>query len=89
MEAERTRLGYTLENLYTQVLRVRSADARSAEVAGTGLRQSVDRLGEEIGALAEALESVHASPGDPSAVSPISAPDEAEGQRPPGTRERI
>jgi len=96
MEAERTRLGYTLENLYTQVLRVRSADASSAEVAGNGLRQSVDRLGDEIGALAEALESVNAPQTDDAAASApsraaqdaISAPSESEGQAPRGTRER-
>ncbi len=88
MEAERTRLGYTLENLYTQVLRVRSADASSAEVAGKGLRQTLDRLGDEIGALAEALASVHAPETDSSGATPISAPSEAEGQVPRGTRER-
>lgn len=93
MEAERTRLGYTLENLFTQVLRVRSADASSAEVAGNGLRQSVDRLGDEIGALAEALESVHAPQTEASASDhppqqAISPPSETEGQAPRGTRER-
>jgi hypothetical protein len=84
MDAERTRLAFTLENLYTQVIRVRSADASSAEVAGKGLRQSLDRLGGEIGALAEALESVHAQEpglGPLSPVSPVSAPSDTE----PGT----
>ncbi|HME91927.1 MAG TPA: hypothetical protein VKE49_10920 [Myxococcaceae bacterium] len=97
MEAERTRLRYTLENLYTQVLRVRSADASSAEVAGNGLRQSVERLGDEIGALAEALESVHSPQSDSSGESappasvqaPISDPSGPEGQAPRGTRERV
>lgn len=87
MEAERTRLGYTLESLYTQVLRVRSADASSAEVAGTGLRQSVDRLGDEISALADALESVHADSA-PTAVSPISAPSAPDEHTVRSTRER-
>ena len=59
LEAEHMRLYYTLENLYTQVLRVRSADAASADVAGAGLRQSVEQLGVEMDAVAEALEEVH------------------------------
>jgi hypothetical protein len=56
LEAEHMRLYYTLENLYTQVLRVRSADAASADVAGAGLRRSVEQLGQEMDAVAEALE---------------------------------
>jgi hypothetical protein len=59
LEAEHMRLYYTLENLYTQVLRVRSADAASADVAGAGLRRSVEQLGREMDAVAEALEEVH------------------------------
>lgn len=59
LEAEHMRLYYTLENLYTQVLRVRSADAASADVAGAGLRTSVEQLGLEMDAVAEALEDVH------------------------------
>ncbi len=58
-EAEHMRLYYTLENLYTQVLRVRSADAAGADVAGAGLRRSVEQLGQEMDAVAEALEEVH------------------------------
>ncbi|HLL83045.1 MAG TPA: hypothetical protein VK420_10355 [Longimicrobium sp.] len=57
--AEHTRLYYTLEALYAQVLRVRSADAGSADVAGAGLRQSLEQLGQEMDAVAEALESVN------------------------------
>jgi hypothetical protein len=78
MEAERTRLAFTLENLYTQVLRVRSADASSAEVAGKGLRQSLDRLGGEIGALAEALESVHSPEAEGPEASPVLPPSVRE-----------
>ncbi|HEY0094282.1 MAG TPA: hypothetical protein VGB96_08160, partial [Archangium sp.] len=59
LEAEHMRLFYTLENLYTQVLRVRSADAASADVAGAGLRRSVEQLGQEMDAVAEALEEAH------------------------------
>ncbi|EAU69669.1 hypothetical protein STIAU_2946 [Stigmatella aurantiaca DW4/3-1] len=59
LEAEHTRLYYTLEHLYTQVLRVRSADVANADVASASLRQSVDQLGLEMDAVAEALEEVH------------------------------
>jgi hypothetical protein len=59
LEAEHTRLYYTLEHLYTQVLRVRSADVSGADVASANLRQSVEQLGLEMDAVAEALEEVH------------------------------
>jgi hypothetical protein len=68
-EAEHTRLGYTLEGMYTQLLRVRSADAASRDLAGAGLRQSVEQLGAEIDAVAEALEEVNR--GDLSPIAPI------------------
>ena len=58
-EAEHTRIAYTLESLYTQVVRMRSADAVSADVAGAGLRQSLDTLTKEVDALADALEKVN------------------------------
>ncbi|WNG13965.1 hypothetical protein [Cystobacter fuscus] len=70
LEAEHMRLFYTLENLYTQVLRVRSADAASADVAGAGLRRSVEQLGLEMDAVASALEEVHGEPSD----VPLGAP---------------
>jgi len=63
LEAEHTRLYYTLENLYTQVLRVRTADAASEDVAGVGLRRSVEQIGAEMEAVTEALEEVHRAPG--------------------------
>ena len=63
LEAEHTRLYYTLENLYTQVLRVRTADSLSEDVAGAGLRQSAEQLGAEMEAVTEALEDVHHAPG--------------------------
>ncbi|MFL5347883.1 MAG: hypothetical protein ACJ8AT_24090 [Hyalangium sp.] len=59
LEAEHTRLYYTLENLYTQVLRARTVDSASADVAGAGLRESVEQLGAEMEAVTEALEEVH------------------------------
>jgi chromosome segregation ATPase len=65
LEAEHTRLYYTLESLYAQVLRVRTADAAGQDVAGTGLRQGVARLGEEVEAVARALEEVHREPPHP------------------------
>jgi hypothetical protein len=63
LEAEHTRLYYTLENLYTQVLRARTADSASEDVAGAGLRQSVEQLGTEMEAVTEALEDVHRPAG--------------------------
>jgi hypothetical protein len=57
LEAERVRLGYTLENLYTQVLAVRSTAGADD---GAQLKAGVERLGEEISAVADALESMQA-----------------------------
>lgn len=62
LEAERTRLGYTLDGLYAQVMRVRTAEAGSEDVAGAGLRHSLDQLRDEVGALADALEQVNQAP---------------------------
>ena len=61
LEAERVRLGYTLENLYTQVLAVRST--AGSDAAGTQLKAGVERLGDEISAVADALESMQAVDG--------------------------
>jgi hypothetical protein len=58
-DAEHTRISYTLESLYTQVVRMRSADAGSVDVAGAGLRRSLDLLSHEVDALADALEKVN------------------------------
>jgi hypothetical protein len=61
LEAERTRLLYTLEGLHTQVLAVRStAEAGQEEAAAERLRQSLDTLSSEVSAVAGALESVQA-----------------------------
>ena len=61
LEAERTRLLYTLEGLHTQVLAVRStAEAGQEEAAAEQLRQSLDTLSSEVSAVAGALESVQA-----------------------------
>src|SRR5207244_277468 len=58
-DAEHTRISYTLESLYTQVVRMRSADSSSADVAGAGLRRSLDMLSHEATALADALARVN------------------------------
>ena len=76
LEAERTRLLYTLEGLHTQVLAVRStAEAGQEQAAAERLRQSLDTLSGEVSAVAGALESVQAV--DAGAVPPSrpSVPD--------------
>jgi len=85
MEAERTRLSYVLENLYTQVLRVRSADSVSAQVAGQGLKKSMESLGDEISALADALEAVNR---EPTVLAPVSSPPESSSEAPARVREK-
>jgi hypothetical protein len=78
LEAERVRLGYTLENLYTQVLAVRSTAASDA--AGAQLKASVEQLGDEISAVAGALESMQA------VDSGVAGPERSDAL--PGSRER-
>ena len=77
LEAERTRLLYTLEGLHTQVLAVRStAEAGQEQAAADRLRQSLDTLSSEVSAVAGALESVQAV--DAGAVpTPEARPPEA------------
>ena len=71
LEAERTRLLYTLEGLHTQVLAVRStAEAGQEQAAADRLRQSLDTLSSEVSAVAGALESVQAVD-----AGPVSTPD--------------
>jgi DNA repair exonuclease SbcCD ATPase subunit len=68
LEAERTRLLYTLEELHTQVLSVRSTAAAGQDAAAVEqLRQSLDTLSDEVSAVAGALESVQSV--DPGAVA--------------------
>jgi hypothetical protein len=68
LEAERTRLLYTLEGLHTQVLAVRStAEAGHEAVAVDRLREGLDTLSSEVSAVASALESVQAVDPGPSA----------------------
>jgi DNA repair exonuclease SbcCD ATPase subunit len=70
LEAERTRLLYTLEGLHAQVLSVRSTAAAGQDAAAVEqLRQSLDTLSDEVSAVAGALESVQAV--DPGAVTGV------------------
>ena len=55
LEAENTRILYTLENLHMQLLRARSTDIGAPELGGK-LRESLRALGTQIDAVAEALE---------------------------------
>ena len=71
-EAEGTRILYTLENLHTQVLRARAADAGSPDVVGAGLRQSLEQIGTELNAIADALEETHQA--RPQAVVDVAPP---------------
>jgi DNA repair exonuclease SbcCD ATPase subunit len=76
LEAERTRLLYTLEGLHTQVLAVRStAEAGQEEAAAERLRQSLDTLSGEVSAVAGALESVQAVDAGPLPAAAPPAPD--------------
>ncbi len=81
LEAEQTRILYTLEGLRTQVLRAKTAQGAAADVAGDALRDGVTRLGDEIAAVADALEEI----AQPARVEALS--DEPAGA-PQGTRQR-
>ncbi len=84
-EAEGTRILYSLENLHAQILRARSAEAASADVAGAGLRRSLEQISQEMDAVAEALEAVHREP-EVSPVQEISGEPATNGR---STRERV
>ncbi len=88
-DAEHTRISYTLESLYTQVVRMRSADSSSADVAGAGLRRSLDMLSKEVNALADALEKVNS--GESEKLRKVAVAPAGAGDAPPpapGTREK-
>jgi hypothetical protein len=72
LEAENTRILYTLENLHMQLLRARSTDIGAPELGGK-LRQSLRELGTQIDAVAEALEWASAPPAS-DAAAPASPP---------------
>ncbi|HLB76787.1 MAG TPA: hypothetical protein VJO72_07115, partial [Candidatus Dormibacteraeota bacterium] len=88
-EAEHTRISYTLESLYTQIVRMRSADSASVDVAGAGLRRSLDMLSQEVNALADALEKVNR--GEAAKMKKVAEGPAAEGGAAPpaaGQREK-
>jgi hypothetical protein len=90
LEAENTRILYTLENLHMQLLRARSTDIGAPELGGK-LRESLRELGTQIDAVAEALEIASApasidvgastaapSPATAAPVGPAASSDERE-----------
>ena len=86
LEAENTRILYTLENVHMQLLRARSTDIGAPELGGK-LRDSLRELGTQIEAVAEALEFADApvgaegaSPAAPVAEAPA-APDTMTSER--------
>jgi hypothetical protein len=88
-DAEHTRISYTLESLYTQIVRMRSADSASIDVAGAGLRRSLDMLSQEVNALADALEKVNR--GEAAKMKKVAeAPGDVSDAAPPagGLREK-
>ena len=76
LEAENTRILYTLENVRMQLLRARSTDIGAPELGGR-LRESLRELGTQIEAVAEALEF---------ADTPAESGGEASVARPPAVR---
>ncbi|HTO95695.1 MAG TPA: hypothetical protein VMK66_01520 [Myxococcales bacterium] len=89
-DAEHTRISYTLESLYTQVVRMRSADSSSVDVSGAGLRRSLDLLSREVNALADALEKVNSGEADRMKQSAVGPATDSAASPPaaPGTREK-
>jgi len=83
-DAEHTRISYTLESLHTQIVRMRSADSASVDVAGAGLRRSLDMLSHEVNALADALERVNR--GEPSKMKQVGEAPATSDEGPPGAR---
>lgn len=84
LEAEHTRLMATLEGLHVNVVRLQTSDAASADVAGDGLRQSLDALKAEVDALADAAEQTNRIQDFASGPESFGAPS---GGRP--TREKL
>lgn len=84
LEAENTRILYTLESLHMQLLRARSTDFGAPELGGK-LRESLRELGTEIDAVAEALELASAPGGAKRGTAPPVAagpsPDLSDTQR--------
>jgi hypothetical protein len=87
LEAENTRILYTLESLHMQLLRARSTDIGAPELGGK-LRESLRELGTQIDAVAEALEFASTpagtGPGGATEASPVATPaatDAAQAER--------
>jgi hypothetical protein len=59
IEAEGTRILYSLESLRAQVLRALAADSAASEVTRESLKGGLEALGAEVDAVAKALEEVH------------------------------
>jgi hypothetical protein len=76
LEAENTRILYTLENLHMQLLRARSTDIGAPELGGK-LREGLRELGTQIDAVAEALEWASA-PAGVQAEAPASGPTDTQ-----------
>jgi hypothetical protein len=70
IEAEGTRILYSLESLRAQVLRALAADSAASEVTRESLKGGLETLSAEIDAVATALEEVH---GVGSAASTVSS----------------
>jgi DNA repair exonuclease SbcCD ATPase subunit len=77
IEAEGTRILYSLESLRAQVLRAFAADAAAAEVTRESLKGGLETLSAEIDAVATALEEVHGVGSAASTTSPSSGPSAA------------
>lgn len=75
LEAEHTRLMATLEGLHINVVRLATSDAVNADVAGAGLRQSLDALKSEIDALADAAEQTHRIEDFATGPDPFATPE--------------
>ena len=68
---------------------MRSADSASADVAGAGLRRSLDMLSNEVNALADALERVNSGEAERMRKAGATSGSEASSTPPaPGKREK-
>lgn len=77
IEAEGTRILYSLESLRAQVLRAVAADAAADDVTRESLKGGLETLSGEIDAVATALEEVHGVGSAASTASPSSGPSAA------------
>ncbi|MBS2023477.1 MAG: hypothetical protein JST92_13800 [Deltaproteobacteria bacterium] len=97
LDAEFTRLMWTLDGLAAQLVRLRSAGQEASQAPDAEMNQSVARLKEEIEAIADALEQVgrEGRKGAPIAGGPLGTDAQAQRERdklaaiaePPGASE--